>query len=292
MKRTCIILYIAAMLTAVSCGGGGNKAEVASGEISHADALLKAAEEALDSGDFANAQKLGEKALAIYIEKNDTANIRDCYSHLCVCNARTSNTERALTMGFKALQIDSLNKDYEAMGSDFNNVAGVYLAIQDVENARKFIDRSLEADRISGTNPSESAHLGIACEVYNKLGEHEKALGFAAEAYDIDREAGDSLKMARRLSQMGDVYASMGDLRERRGKLQDFQRNDGNDTGGHFKVHKLQATGKPVYKDGQARRCKEGTAQEPQDGGGKGGEVPDATELREACGAGQGNAAG
>lgn len=199
------------MLTAVSCGGGGNKAEVASGEISHADALLKAAEEALDSGDFANAQKLGEKALAIYIEKNDTANIRDCYSHLCVCNARTSNTERALTMGFKALQIDSLNKDYEAMGSDFNNVAGVYLAIQDVENARKFIDRSLEADRISGTNPSESAHLGIACEVYNKLGEHEKALGFAAEAYDIDREAGDSLKMARRLSQMGDVYASMGD---------------------------------------------------------------------------------
>ena len=199
------------MLTAVSCGGGGNKAEVASGEISHADALLKAAEEALDSGDFANAQKLGEKALAIYIEKNDTANIRDCYSHLCVCNARTSNTERALTMGFKALQIDSLNKDYEAMGSDFNNVAGVYLAIQDVENARKFIDRSLEADRISGTNPSESAHLGIACEVYNKLGEHEKALGFAAKAYDIDREAGDSLKMARRISQMGDVYASMGD---------------------------------------------------------------------------------
>lgn len=199
------------MLTAVSCGGGSNKAEVASGEISHADALLKAAEEALDSGDFANAQKLGEKALAIYIEKNDTSNIRDCYSHLCVCNARTSNTERALTMGFKALQIDSLNKDYEAMGSDFNNVAGVYLAIQDVENARKFIDRSLEADRISGTNPSESAHLGIACEVYNKLGEHEKALGVAAEAYDIDREAGDSLKMARRLSQMGDVYASMGD---------------------------------------------------------------------------------
>ena len=114
-------------------------------------------------------------------------------------------------MGFKALQIDSLNKDYEAMGSDFNNVAGVYLAIQDVENARKFIDRSLEADRISGTNPSESAHLGIACEVYNKLGEHEKALGFAAKAYDIDREAGDSLKMARRISQMGDVYASMGD---------------------------------------------------------------------------------
>ncbi len=211
MKRTCIILYIAAMLTAVSCGGGGNKAEVASGEISHADALLDSAEEALDSGDFANAQKLGEKALAIYIEKNDTANIRDCYSHLCVCNARTSNTERALTMGFKALQIDSLNKDYEAMGSDFNNVAGVYLAIQDVENARKFIDRSLEADRISGTNPSESAHLGIACEVYNKLGEHEKALGFAAKAYDIDREAGDSLKMARRISQMGDVYASMGD---------------------------------------------------------------------------------
>ena len=66
-------------------------------------------------------------------------------------------------------------------------------------------------DRIVGNAKSASVHLGIACEVYNKLGNYDEALQFATLAYEKDKEANDSLKMGRRLSQMADVFAAKGD---------------------------------------------------------------------------------
>jgi len=210
MKRICLFLIFIYALLLCGCSDKGGSDASKDSVMQKADSLLEASFDTFDKGNFSDAQSMGERALAIYTEAKDTANMRECYSHLCCCYARTSNTERAIAMGEKALKIDSIKMDYESMGSDYNNLAAVYLAVKDVENAKKFIDSSMKMDRISGTNKSESAHLGIACEVYNKLGRHEEALNFVAQAFEIDSDAGDSLKMARRLSQMGDVYADMG----------------------------------------------------------------------------------
>lgn len=211
MKYLSIFLSSLLLLLLCACGGNNSGEVYKTAGLAEADTLLEASYDAFDSNDFVKAQEYGEKALAIYIEAEDTINQRDCYTHLCACYMRTSDAERAITMGFKALHIDSLRHDYEAMGSAYNNIAAVYLSIKDNENARKFIDRSLEMDRIVGNAKSASVHLGIACEVYNKLGNYDEALQFATLAYEKDKEANDSLKMGRRLSQMADVFAAKGD---------------------------------------------------------------------------------
>ena len=148
MKFLSIFLSSILLLFLCACGGNNSGEVYKTAGLAEADTLLEASYDAFDSNDFAKAQEYGEKALAIYIEAEDTINQRDCYTHLCACYMRTSDAERAITMGFKALHIDSLRHDYEAMGSAYNNIAAVYLSIKDNENARKFIDRSLEMDRI------------------------------------------------------------------------------------------------------------------------------------------------
>ncbi|MBR4601692.1 MAG: tetratricopeptide repeat protein [Prevotella sp.] len=187
MKFLSIFLSSILLLFLCACGGNNSGEVYKTAGLAEADTLLEASYDAFDSNDFAKAQEYGEKALAIYIEAEDTINQRDCYTHLCACYMRTSDAERAITMGFKALHIDSLRHDYEAMGSAYNNIAAVYLSIKDNENARKFIDRSLEMDRIVGNAKSASVHLGIACEVYNKLGNYDEALMFATLAYEKDK---------------------------------------------------------------------------------------------------------
>ena len=183
MKFLSIFLSSLLLLFLCACGGNNSGEVYKTAGLAEADTLLEASYDAFDSNDFVKAQDYGEKALTIYIEAEDTLNQRDCYTHLCACYMRTSDAERAITMGFKALHIDSLRHDYEAMGSAYNNIAAVYLSIKDNENARKFIDRSLEMDRIVGNAKSASVHLGIACEVYNKLGIYDVALQFATLAY-------------------------------------------------------------------------------------------------------------
>ncbi|MDD7317301.1 MAG: response regulator [Prevotella sp.] len=209
MKRSHLIIILIQALFLCACSGSGDRNKPQHKASEKADSLLEASYTASDNGEFSQAQILGERALAIYTEAKDTVKMSECYTLLCACYARTSNTDRAIEMSVKALRIDSIKKDYESMGSNYNNLAAVYLTINDVEHAKTFIDRSLEMDRLSGTNKNESAHLGIACEVYNNLGRHDEALSFAKQAYEMDAEEGDSLKMARRMSQMGDVYVGM-----------------------------------------------------------------------------------
>lgn len=211
MKCLFRLISFILLLLLYACGGGNSGEVQKTAGLANADTLIEASYAAYDSNDFVKAQEYGEKALAIYLEADDTLSVLDCYTQLCACYMRTSDAERAITMGFKALEIDSIRHDYESLGSDYSNIAAVYLSIKDNQNARKFIDRSLEMDRLAGKAKSASVHLGIASEVYNKVGIYDEALRFAELAYDMDKEAGDSLKMGRRLSQMADVYAAMND---------------------------------------------------------------------------------
>jgi tetratricopeptide (TPR) repeat protein len=150
MKHLSIFLSSLLLLVLCACGGSNSGEVYKNAGLAEADTLLEASYNAFDNNNFAKAQEYGEKALAIYTEAGDTLNQRDCYTHLCACYMRTSDAEKAMTMGFKALHIDSLRQDHEAMGSEYNNIAAVYLSIKDNDNARKFIDLSLEMDRVVG----------------------------------------------------------------------------------------------------------------------------------------------
>ena len=142
MKRICLFLIFIYALLLCGCSDKGGSDASKNSVMQKADSLLEASFDTFDKGNFSDAQSMGERALAIYTEAKDTANMRECYSQLCCCYARTSNTERAIAMGEKALKIDSIKMDYESMGSDYNNLAAVYLAVKDVENAKKFIDEN------------------------------------------------------------------------------------------------------------------------------------------------------
>ncbi len=61
----------------------------------------------------------------------------------------------------------------------------------------------------------DSSHLsvryGVAAEIYAKAGDHRQALNFAQRAYELDRQAGNEINTARRLSQMADIYCVLND---------------------------------------------------------------------------------
>lgn len=78
------------------------------------------------------------------------------------------------------------------------------------ELAKQNIDRAIEIEKSIEGSPRLSVRYGIASEIYNKLERHEEALAFARQAYELDFKTNDTVKYAKRLSQMGDVYLAMG----------------------------------------------------------------------------------
>ena len=173
-----------------------------------ADSLIEHSYALFDSCQFQEAILVGQEALKAYQSIDDSASQSDCYSHMTFCHQRLGDVESGIEQTLKGLHLDSLRNDRARMGSDYNNLAALYITAQNPKQALPFILKAIQMEESLEVPEKLSIRYGMACEIYTKLDSTAKALQYIQRAYALDSAAKDTVKMARRLSQQGDALTA------------------------------------------------------------------------------------
>jgi AraC-like DNA-binding protein len=88
--------------------------------------------------------------------------------------------------------------DPDNISSSLNTLAGIYMSMRQPREAEKYILKGIDYAKKTD-NPQRMAVLhGMASEVYQHLGNHERSLYYATEAYEMEKALGRKDKMAIR----------------------------------------------------------------------------------------------
>ncbi len=165
-----------------------------------------------DVHEYARAKDYALKALPLFRWPNNGKS--DCLNLLGIINVRLSDFPAAASYAKKCVEIDMTLGDPDKISSGLNTLAGIYMAADHADEAEKFILQGLEyADRAD--NPGRKAILlGMASEIYHKLGRDDKSLDYARKAFALDSTLVRTPKMAMRLSQMASALAGLRRYKE------------------------------------------------------------------------------
>lgn len=160
-----------------------------------------------DVQEYARAKEYGLKALPMFRYPNTEK--ADCLNLLGIIHLRLGDFPSAASYAKQCVDIDMKLGDPDKISSSLNTLAGIYMAADQAKEAEKFILQGLDyADKAE--NPARKAILlGMASEVYHKLGDDNKSLGYAREAFRLDSLGARKPKMAMRLSQMASAMAGL-----------------------------------------------------------------------------------
>ena len=140
----------------------------------------------------------------------------NCYSLLCVAYQRLGDLEQAIYYGKRCYDMDEESGNKENMSSDLNNLATLCLYDHKFAEAKVYIDNCLILERPLKRNEKLAIRLGTASEVYTALKQYTKAIGYAQEAYSLDKKDGRVANCGKRLAQLAYAYFSKGDNNEAR----------------------------------------------------------------------------
>lgn len=160
-----------------------------------------------DTQEYAKAKKYALKALPLFRWAN--ADRADCLNLTGIIYVRLGNFASAASYAKQCVDINMAMGDADKISSSMNTLAGIYLAANQAATAEKFILQGIEyANRAN--NPGRKAIiLGMASEIYHKLGKDRESLNYAKKAFAIDSIQGRKPKMAIRLSQMASALAGL-----------------------------------------------------------------------------------
>jgi AraC-like DNA-binding protein len=98
----------------------------------------------------------------------------------------------------RCYEIDVKQGDPDNISSSLNTLAGIYMSMRQPREAEKYILKGIDYAKKTD-NPQRMAVLhGMASEVYQHLGNHERSLYYATEAYEMEKALGRKDKMAIR----------------------------------------------------------------------------------------------
>lgn len=160
-----------------------------------------------DVQDYPTAKKYALKALPLF--KYPNMGRSDCLSLLGIIHVRLGEFAPAASYAKQCVDIDMKLGDPDRISSGLNTLAGIYMAANQVKEAEKFILEGLEYADQAHNSGRKAILLGMASEVYHKLGDNNKSLSFARKAFELDSINGRKPKMAMRLSQMASALAGL-----------------------------------------------------------------------------------
>ena len=157
--------------------------------------------------EYGKAKEYALKALPLFRYPNTER--AGCLNLLGIIHVRLGDFPTAAAYAKQSVDIDMKLGDPGRISSSLNTLAGTYMAADQAQEAEKFILQGLEyADRAN--NPGRKAILlGMASEVYHKLGNDNKSLSYARSAFELDSINDRKPKMAMRLSQMASSLAGL-----------------------------------------------------------------------------------
>lgn len=125
-----------------------------------------------DAQDYPTAKKYALKALPLF--KYPNMGRSDCLNLLGIIHVRLGEFAPAASYAKQCVDIDMKLGDPDRISSGLNTLAGTYMAANQVKEAEKFILQGLEyADKANNTS-RKAILLGMASEVYHKLGKNKK----------------------------------------------------------------------------------------------------------------------
>ena len=140
--------------------------------------------------------------------------IMDMISQKGVCQFRMGNYDEAL-LAFEEMRAkaEELDNPFH-LSSALNNLAAVYTAASSPKNnyaemAEKCINQAIDVEKTLPDSPGLSIRYGVASEIAVRNDKPGVGLQMAREALALDIQANDTLKMARRYSQMGDALCAL-----------------------------------------------------------------------------------
>lgn len=160
-----------------------------------------------DVQDYPTDKKYALKALPLF--KYPNMGRSDCLSLLGIIHVRLGEFAPAASYAKQCVDIDMKLGDPDRISSGLNTLAGTYMAANQVKEAEKFILEGLEYADQAHNSGRKAILLGMASEVYHKLGDNNKSLSFARNAFELDSINGRKPKMAMRLSQMASALAGL-----------------------------------------------------------------------------------
>ena len=143
-----------------------------------------AAEWYYDKQQYELAVQYGGKALPLCADGSDIK--ADCLNLLGMTCVRLGDFKRAADYAQQCLEIDLKSGDHDRISSSMNTVAGIYMAAYQPREAEKYILQALEHADKADNPPRKAVLLGMAAEGYHTLGDDNKAVDYAQQAFAID----------------------------------------------------------------------------------------------------------
>ena len=166
-----------------------------------------AAEWMYDKQQYEQAEQYALKALPKYHPSNPEK--ADCLNTLGCIYVRLSDFKKAANYAKQSVEIEMKGGDHDRISSSLNTLAGIYMAGYQAKEAEQIILQALEhANKVD--NPGRKAIiLGMASEIYHTLGDDDKALSFAEQAIEIEKQLGRKPQLTIRLSQKGSALLGL-----------------------------------------------------------------------------------
>lgn len=176
-----------------------------------------AAEWLYDKQQYEQAAVYGQKALPLFHYENDDR--AGCLNILGCIFVRMGDVKQAADYAKKCLAIDMKSGDHDRISSSMNTVAGIYMAGYQAKEAEQYILQALEHAEKAGNPARKAVILGMASEIYHTLGDDQKALPYAEQAYRIDSTLNRQPQAVIRQSQCASALLGLHRYQEAEGIL-------------------------------------------------------------------------
>ena len=154
-----------------------------------------------DHQEYAEAVRLGTKAVPMFRDDDISDLHSDCCSILAIANVRLGRFNDAAVYAKQCYGIDVKVGDHYRIASSLNTLAAIYMSARQPELAEQYVMRGIdECGKID--NPGFMAILkGMASEVYHRQGRDSLSLEYADEALTIEQQLDRKGKIAIRQAQ-------------------------------------------------------------------------------------------
>uniref|UniRef100_A0A8J7AEU0 CHAT domain-containing protein n=1 Tax=Desmonostoc muscorum LEGE 12446 TaxID=1828758 RepID=A0A8J7AEU0_DESMC len=179
----------------------------------HRDEALRLNElglQQLNKGQFREALKTFEQALAIFQQIGDTAGEGTILNNIGVLYRNLGQYAKALEFYQQALAIRKQTSNTAGEGNTLNNIGAVYRNLGQYAKALEFYQQALAIAKQIGNTAGEGATLNNIGVVYSNLGQYAKALEFYQQALAIRKQIGDTAGEGNTLNNIGLVYDNLG----------------------------------------------------------------------------------
>ena len=163
------------------------------------------------TGDFAQAEEMLERWLAISGRDSETTDTATAYGNLGLIYRTRGDLGRAEEMHRKALAIDEKLGHLEGVGRHYGNLGLIYQTRGDPDRAEEMHRKALEINEKLGHLEGMAAKYGNLGVIYQTRGDLDHAEEILRKALEIEEKLGRLEGMANWYNDLGMVYRRRGD---------------------------------------------------------------------------------